>query len=79
MVTLWLLALAAIGGLFYWMRRSMRSSAGKKRLESVRREAAVRSREQDRLDCLELETALRSRLASDDESVAARPAPPATR
>lgn len=69
MVTLWVFALLAVGGLGYWIRKSLGSSADKKRRESVREKSAARRLAQDRLDCRELEESLKVRLSSSVEPV----------
>lgn len=75
MVTFLVLGLVALVALGYWIRKRMKSSSGKKRQDGVRREAAARLLEQDRLDCLELEKSLKGRMSSVDEPAAPKPAP----
>lgn len=60
MVTFTILALAALLALAWWVRRRVVRSAGRKRLDLQRAEAARLRAEQDRLDCLELERSLSS-------------------
>lgn len=75
MVTFSVLALIALAGLGYWIRKKLKGSVGKKQRESARREAAAHLLAQDRLDCLELERSLTAGRTDSSQPLGANPAP----
>jgi hypothetical protein len=74
MITLWLLGLLAVGGLYYGINRQVRNSKTKKSAGKTMKERSAREAEQDRLDCLAAESELAAGPAADRATVGVKSA-----